>query len=316
MRRLIRLLAALTIIVAAALALAIALTWAPDLPVEALKPRWASPPSQFVAHAGMSVHVRDEGPRDDVEPIVLLHGTSASLHTWDGWAAALVPARRVVRFDLPGFGLTGPAPSNDYAMAAYVGFVVGLMDRLGIARATIVGNSFGGQVAWETALAHPARFARLVLIDASGYPLNSMSVPLGFRVARLPMVNRVFEFVLPRSLIETSVRNVYGDPSRVGPELVDRYYDLARRTGNRRALAERMKQAPAASPNAGRIATLALPTLVIWGGKDGLVSPDNARRFHRDIAGSRLVLFDDLGHVPHEEDPARSVAALIDFLAR
>lgn len=287
-------------------------TWAPDRPVDALKARWAPPPSQFVAVAGMQVHLRDEGPRDDLEPLVLLHGTSASLHTWDGWAAALRGQRRVIRFDLPGFALTGPAPDGDYSIEAYVRFVGAVLDRLGVARAVLAGNSLGGQIAWSFALAQPQRVARLVLVDAAGYPFESASVPLGFRIARLPLLAPLMERTLPRGLVEASVRNVYGDPSKVTPELVDLYYDMALREGNRRALGLRMAQRLAVQPE--RIATLRLPTLILWGGRDRLIPPDNAQRFARDIAGSRLVLFDDLGHVPQEEDPARTVAALQAFL--
>ena len=99
-------------------AVALVATWAPDKPVDELKPRWAQPPSQFIPIAGMQVHLRDEGPRDDPLPIVLIHGTSASLHTWEGWAAALRGQRRVIRFDLPGFALTGPNRQDDYSVEA------------------------------------------------------------------------------------------------------------------------------------------------------------------------------------------------------
>src|SRR5262245_12534243 len=111
--------------------------WAPDRPVSALAPRWAPPPSVFVEVAGMKVHLRDEGPRDDPRPIVLLHGTSASLHTWDGWTAVLSRAHRVIRFDLPGFGLTGPSPDEDYGIPAYVRFVRAMLDHLGVSHCTI-----------------------------------------------------------------------------------------------------------------------------------------------------------------------------------
>ncbi|HWV10269.1 MAG TPA: alpha/beta fold hydrolase, partial [Pseudomonas sp.] len=117
-----------------------------------------------------------------------------------------------------------------------------------------------------------------------------------------------------RSMIDSSVRNVYGDPGKVDEALVDRYYDLTRRAGNRQALRQRFVQAPSGEDHA-RIAELTVPTLILWGGQDRLIPPDNAERFQRDIAGSRLVLFDDLGHVPQEEDPLRTVAALRQFLA-
>jgi pimeloyl-ACP methyl ester carboxylesterase len=303
---------ALLFLLAGGFALGAVALWAPDKPVDELKPRWAQPPSQFIAIDGMRVHLRDEGPRDDPQPIVLIHGTSASLHTWEGWAAALRGQRRVIRFDLPGFALTGPQPQADYTIDAYVRFVAALLDQLGVQRAVLAGNSLGGQIAWSFAAAQPQRVTRLVLVDAAGYDFESTSVPLAFRVARLPMLAPLLEHTLPRGMVEGSVRNVYGDPSKVTPELVDLYYDMALREGNRRALGLRMRQRLAVQPE--RIAMLRLPTLILWGGLDRLIPPENARRFAQDIAGSQLVVFDDLGHVPHEEDPARTVAVVRQFL--
>lgn len=290
----------------------VAASWAPDQPVETLKSRWAPPPSQFIAVQGMQVHLRDEGPRDDPLPIVLLHGTSASLHTWDGWAEALRGQRRVIRFDLPAFGLTGPHPQADYAIAAYVRFVSAVLDSLKVSRCVLAGNSLGGQIAWEVAVDQPQRVQQLVLVDAGGYAFKPQSVPIGFWIARTPGLRLLMEHTLPRSVIEHSVRNVYGDPSKVTPELVDRYAAMTLREGNRHALALRMDQRLAGDE--ARIRTLRVPTLVLWGGRDHLIPPDSARRFASDIAGAQLVVFDQLGHVPHEEDPALTVAALRRFM--
>lgn len=296
-----------------AIAAFVAATWEPDRPLAELKARWAPAPSTFVDVQGMSVHLRDEGPRADAVPIVLLHGTSSSLHTWDGWAAELRANRRVIRFDLPGIGLTGPPPDADYRVERYVRFVAAMLDALGVSRCVLAGNSFGGQVAWEAALAHPARVEKLILVDAAGYPFQPVSLPIGFRIARIPLLNRVMEFTLPRSVIESSLRNVYADPGKVTPEIVDRYFELTLREGNRRALAARFAQAPAGI-HPERIPALKVPALILWGGRDRLIPPGDADRFHRDIAGSRLVVFDRLGHVPQEEDPAASVAAVKQFL--
>lgn len=302
----------------------VVLTWAPDKPVSELTARWAQPPSRFVTVQGMQVHLRDEGPGagapqpagDEALPIVLLHGTSASLHTWQGWTEALRGQRRVIRFDLPGFALTGPQPQADYSIDAYVRFVIGVMDQLGVQRFVLAGNSLGGQIAWATAVAHPPRVQKLVLVDAAGYAFVPKSVPIGFQIARMPALRPLMENTLPRGLIESSVRNVYGDPARVTPALVDLYYDMTLREGNRHALGQRLAQMSpeAVAQRADRIATLKLPTLILWGGQDRLIPPENAQRFARDIAGSQLVVFDDLGHVPHEEDPARTVAAVKKFL--
>jgi pimeloyl-ACP methyl ester carboxylesterase len=306
------LLAALAAAVALA-AVGVAATWAPDLPVEALGARWAPPPSTFAEVKGLRVHLRDEGPRDDREPVVLLHGTSASLHTWEGWVAALRTQRRVITFDLPGFGLTGPNAAEDYREATYVRFVLDLLDTLGVQRFVVGGNSLGGDIAWRTAAAVPERVAALILVDAAGFPFTPAAVPIGFRAAGIPVVNRLLEFTLPRSVVAASVRSVYGDPARVSEALIDRYEALARRTGNRRAVVRRFAQMDRGAAQA-QIATLKLPTLILWGGRDRLIPPEIGHRFARDIAGSTLVVFDDLGHVPQEEDPARTLVPVRRFL--
>jgi pimeloyl-ACP methyl ester carboxylesterase len=114
-------------------------------------------------------------------------------------------------------------------------------------------------------------------------------------------------------LIDSSVRSVYGDPARVTPALVERYFELTLRAGNRRALGQRLRQFTPGE-DAARIRELKLPTLILWGGRDRLIPPDNARRFAADIGGSELVIFEALGHVPHEEDPVASLAPVRRFL--
>lgn len=312
---LLRLLGALLVLTAVALAL----SRAPDRSVESLVARWAPPPSDFIEVKGQLVHIRDQGPRDDALPIVLIHGTSASLHTWEGWVAVLARERRVITFDLPGFGLTGPFsgqyPSDDYSGAAYARFMVDLLDHLHIERAVLGGNSLGGEVAWRTAVLAPARVAALILVDASGPPFVPESVPLGFALARIPLLGRLSEWVLPRDVVAQSVASVYGDPSRVTPQLVDRYFELTLREGNRRALRLRIAQVVRGEDASG-LAAIKVPTLILWGGRDRLIPPATARVFERAIAGSTLVVFPALGHVPQEEDPARTLPAVREFLAR
>jgi pimeloyl-ACP methyl ester carboxylesterase len=313
MKRFAKVVLSVVLLVLLALTAAVAWNWAPDRPVAELKPRWALPPSQFLAIDGMLVHLRDQGPRDDPAPIVLLHGTSASLHTWEGWVAVLQTKRRVISLDLPGFGLTGPFPDGDYRMSHYSAFLGHVLDQLQVPRAVVAGNSFGGQLAWQFALDYPQRVERLVLVDAAGYPRNATSMPIGFRLAQIPALAPLMANLLPRQMIESSIRNVYGDPDKVSDELIDRYYQLTLRAGNREALIQRFIQSEAGQ-NYHRIAELKVPTLILWGGRDQLIPTVNAERFKRDIKGSRLVMFDDLGHVPQEEDPARTVAVLMGFL--
>jgi pimeloyl-ACP methyl ester carboxylesterase len=300
-------------------AVAFALSRAPDRSVESLVARWAPPPSDFIDLRGLVVHLRDEGPRDDPAPVVLLHGTSSSLHTWEGWARALKTGRRVITLDLPGFGLTGPFtgdwPAEDYRGDTLARFVITLLDRLQVQRFVVGGNSLGGEIAWRMATLQPQRVAGLILVAASGPAHEAQAVPAGLWLARVPVLNRVGEHLLPRSLVATSVASVYGDPGKVTAALVDRYFELTLREGNRRALTQRLA-ARVAGQDEERIATLKLPTLILWGGRDRLIPPAVGKVFESRVAGSRRVVFDDLGHVPQEEDPARTVEPVREFLAR
>ena len=298
-------------------ALALPLIRAPDRAVETLVGRWAPPPSDFIDVKGQLVHIRDEGPRGDPSPLVLLHGTSASLHTWEGWARALKGRHRVISLDLPGFGLTGPFAGqytpDDYRGDTVARFVIDVLDHLQLPHATLAGNSLGGEIAWRVATLAPQRIDKLVLVDAAGYVFQPQTVPVGFLLAGVPVLNRVGEHVLPRVMVDASVRSVYGDPAKVTEALVDRYFELATREGNRRALRLRFQQM-AMGEGSDRIKTLHLPTLILWGGRDRLIPPAQAQLFARDIPGSRVQVFPGLGHVPQEEDPEVTAAAVQAFL--
>ncbi|MFZ6744811.1 alpha/beta fold hydrolase [Undibacterium sp. JH2W] len=312
-KRLFLLLAGLCLAILCVAGLALAVFWAPDKPLDELTARWAPAPSQFITVDGISVHVRDEGVRDDPAPIVLIHGTSASLHTWEAWVAALKAQHRVISMDIPAFGLTGPRPDADYHSPAYARFMLDLLDTMKVGHFIIGGNSLGGEVAWQVAVAAPQRVERLILVDAGGYAFKPVSMPLGFRLARMQQLSWITEHTLPHHMMEASVRNVYGDPEKVTPALVERYTAMTLRAGNRHALGQRFQQTDPGA-QAASIKSIRIPTLIIWGGQDRLIPPENARRFNEDIAGSKLVMFDKLGHVPHEEDPAATVAAVKEFL--
>lgn len=294
---------------------ALASSWRRDRSVAEIAPRLAKPPSQFVPINGMQVHVRDEGPREDPSPIVLLHGFAGHLYHWQGWADLLKAERRVIRFDLPGFGLTGPAANGDYTVDAYVHFVRAALDALRVKCCVLAGNSFGGLIACQTALTEPGRVQRLILVCAAGYEFRPNSIPLSLKLALAPGINRVLAHVRSRALVRSAAHALFGDAARVTEEFVNIQYEMGLREGNRRALLEFLRQQHLGGERASRFAQLKLPTLILWGARDGLVPVEYGERFHRDIAGSRLVVFDDLGHIPQEEDPARTVAEVRRFLA-
>lgn len=285
-----------------------------DRRVDSLKPKYAQAPSDFAKVMGMEVHYRDEGNPQDSLPLVLIHGTGSSLHTFDAWTATLKEQKRVVRMDLPGFGLTGPLPDRTYTMDHYVEFMEVFLSARNIRRCIVAGNSLGGQIAWNYAAAHPERVHQLILIDAAGYPLKSTSVPLAFRLARTPVLNKLLTFITPRAVVRSSVQNVYADKSKISDELVDRYFELSLRAGNRQALVDRL-QLPSDSNRVGQIKNIRQPTLILWGAQDGLIPTENAYRFHRDLPNGTLVILENSGHVPMEENPAESLEAVLQFVA-
>jgi pimeloyl-ACP methyl ester carboxylesterase len=236
------------------------------------------------------------------------------LHTWDGWVDALKGEHRVIRFDLPGFGLTGPEPTGHYAIEHYAAFVVAVLDQLGVEQVILGGNSLGGYIAWATAVLYPQRIDQLILVDASGYPFAAESLPVAFKIAQTPILNKLMRNVLPRSVVRSSVENVFGDPALVTPALVDRYFDINTRAGNRGALVARFEQTQPGQFSS-RVREIKVPTLILWGQLDHLIPVSLAERFHQDIANSQVRIFAELGHVPQEENPQVTVNVLKAFLA-
>lgn len=281
-----------------------------DIPVSELIPRYATGASRFVELEGMQVHYRDEGSGP---PLLLIHGTSSSLHTWDAWTEALKSHRRVIRFDLPGFGLTGPAPDHDYRAARFARTAVALLDHLQIPQADVAGNSLGGRVTVELALAYPDRVRRLVLVDAAG--LSGQTPPPIFRLAQTPVLNQLLTVISPRFMVQRNVEQVYGDPSRITETLVDRYHAVLLREGNRRALVDRFT-GPRDPDLDSRLDEIHAPTLIEWGSVDPWIPLSFGRRYESGIAGSELRVYEGLGHVPMEEDPAATVRDADAFLSR
>jgi len=300
--------AAAAVFVVAALALAAIANIRTDIPLETLKQRYAQPPSKFMQLGRLSVHYRDEGSGP---PLVMLHGTGASLHTWQGWSDVLRRQLRVIRLDLPGFGLTGPEPSGDYSSAQYVRFLDGVADKLGLGSFHLAGNSLGGLIAWRYAAAHPERVGRLILVDAGGYPQNRRPL-LVFRLAQVPVISSLLAQMNPRPLVARSLREVYADPSKVTPELIDLYTDLALRAGNREAFSARASLREA--DHTGELGRISAPTLIMWGRLDSLIPVSAAERFARDIRRSKVVIYEGVGHLPMEEAAGRSADDARSFL--
>lgn len=284
-----------------------------DLPLKDLKAKYAPSPSAFIGVNGMEVHYREEGKLNDSIPIVLIHGTGSSLHTFEAWTKVLKKDYRVIGLDLPAYGLTGPFPNREYSMEHYVEFIGAFLTALGIEKCILGGNSLGGGIAWRFASQYPKRVERLILIDASGYPSQAMSTPLAFKIAQFPLLKNLFTFITPRFVAKASVENVYADKNLVTESLVDRYFELTLRKGNRQAFIDRLSLKVSENSHK-KIKAIQQPTLVLWGDQDQLIPLANAYKFHRDLPNDTLVVLKNTGHVPMEERPNKSVAAVLAFL--
>ena len=154
---------------------------------------------------------------------------------------------------------------------------------------------------------------KLILIDAAGYPSISISTPIAFTVAKTPVLCNLLTFITPRFVVEASVENVFYNKSKVTDSLVDRYFDLTLREGNRQAFVDRFKMTD--NKKAYRdINRIKQPTLILWGAKDLLIPVENAYHFQEDLSNGTLVILDDTGHTPMEESPVESLEAVMGFL--
>jgi len=293
-----------------------------DKPLEELIPLYTNKESKFMPILGMKVHYRDEGPAADSIPLLLLHGMSSSLNTWDSVVLDLKKTRRVISLDLPGFGLTGPSPENTYNFDYYSKFIDSFTTRLQIKRFVLVGNSMGGAISWNYALHQPKAVAKMVLIDAAGYPKKGESGSLGFKIASTPVINNLLLYATPKILVRKSLETIYYDPSMVTDAQVERFHDVAIREGNRAAALEIFKGSFATSSKkfgktpSEQIQQINVPTLILWGEKDQLISVDNVRNFKKDIQGSVSEIYPNIGHVPMEEAPHKVSQSILRFLTK
>ncbi len=285
--------------------------WTPDRPRSALEARYLNAPTDTVEAAGVRLHVRDSG-RKDAPVVILLHGFGASLHTWEAWAQALAADFRVIRFDLPGAGLSTPDPTGDYTDARSLQVLAALMNHLGVPRASLVGNSIGGRIAWRFASEHPDRVDKLVLVAPDGFASP------GFEYGKAPEVPAVLglmRYALPKAVLRMNLAPAYGDPAALTDALLTRYHDLMLAPGAREAMLARMAQTVLQDP-VPLLQRIKAPVLLVWGEKDAMIPFANAADYTKALAHSSVVSFPALGHVLQEEAPAVTLAPVRAFLLK
>lgn len=306
------------LILAGFAALALSGCLAADIPYETLEAKYASPASRYADLPGhLRVHYRDEGPRDAGQTLILIHGFAASLHAWEPWVQRLSGDYRIVTLDLPGHGLTRAPDDYIPSTAQSVAVVDQIAAQLGLTRFVIGGNSMGGGVAWNYALAHPDRLDGLVLVASAGWPdpdRGREGAPLVFRLLANPVGRAVLRSADPGAFAEKGLKQAYLDESLVTQTVLDRYVDLARAPGHRAILTGgRGGPPPAVTPETFK--AIRAPTLVMTGEQDAIIPADHSRGLASAIPGAKLIIYPDGGHVPMEQLPDRSAADLRAFLA-
>ena len=278
-----------------------------DIPLEELKKEFKNKNSKFTKIDGTLIHYVDEG---EGIPLVLLHGTGASLHTWDFWAERLKDKYRVIRITLPGFGLSGPRSDKKYKIKDYVNLLESFVSQIGIEKFHLVGNSLGGSVAWLYTSFYDKKVKKLILVNSSGFEFDQ--IPFVIRLARNNYLNFLIKKTSPKFLIKKSLKEVFYDDNLISKSIINRYYKLNLRKGNRQAFIDRALINYI--DNTARLKKINIPTLILWGQNDEWINVKFAQKFKTMIKGSRVSIMNETGHIPMEERPFESLKIVEAFL--
>lgn len=295
-----------------------------DIPYETLAARYENSASRYVdLPSGVRMHYRDQGQGPT---LLLIHGFSASLHTWGPWVERLaigenrISDYRVISIDLPGHGLTSAPADYEASIDAFRDVVADFVQTQNLQRFALAGSSMGGNVAWEYALAHPDQVEALILVDASGWQETRAEFaedPPVFQLIRNPVIGPLLRDLDSTRLIRQGLEASFGDPAVVDDAMVTRYAELSRAPGHRDILLQMTLGFRTRNfATAERLAPLQMPVLILSGDQDRIVPVNHARQFNEAINGSNLILFEGIGHIPQEEAADDSAMAVHEFLYR
>lgn len=275
-----------------------------------LKARYSDDESRYATLEGLSIRYKDEGTGT---PIVLIHGSYGSLDGFDGLVGALKAKHRVVRFDMPGMGLSEGSPSGGARIVFGDEVLAALLAKLAIDKAVLIGTSSGGVIASYYAAREPKKVTALILANTPSSPLDDAAVP------RSPQLRAEFDRARATGMRDLQYWQVYltwlqGRPERLKPEKVRRYYDMNRRTGATIPGWRTTRTVPELYETLARIAA---PTLLVWGRHD-YVLPVHAMQglaSRLPSASVSTILLDDVGHYPPLEVPERFARLVEGYLA-
>jgi pimeloyl-ACP methyl ester carboxylesterase len=283
--------------------------WTPDLERAELEKRYVASSPQMLDVDGLKVHYKETGPQA-APALLLMHGFGSSLQAWDDWSLKLEQKYRVIRLDLPGFGLTGASPANDYSEEKDLAILTHFADKLGLEKFSIIGHSMGGKMAWTLAASQPERVQALVLMAPDGFP---EAKDFGTKPYEVPAVTGLIKYFLPKYLVRKSIEPAFAEADALSDARVNRYYDMLRAPGVRAAILERSNQTIYTDP-VPRLKAIKAPTLLIWGEQDQMIPSTNAKSYANVLSNSTTVLVPKLGHLLQEEQPEKGLTAVMQFL--
>ena len=256
--------------------------------------------------------VTGEGP-----PLILLHGFGGEIWMWEKQIAALSKRYRLYIPDLLGYGYSD-RPKVDYTPSLFIDMIRQFMERLGVSRAGLIGNSMGGGIAWAFALAYPERVDKLVLIDSiPPQVIPAVRNPL-FRwflaIRHVPLLPYVAVALRTRHMVRIALTQVVYDDRLITDEVVERQYRTSRIAGTARVIASTVRHTDEVARYADALTSLPTPTLIIWGEKDELFPVEVGKQLHASIRNSRLVVIKDSGHMPMWETPDETNRTILEFL--
>jgi pimeloyl-ACP methyl ester carboxylesterase len=284
--------------------------WTPDKSKAELEKTYSSSKHAYVSALGVQLHYQDTGLSKNTIPILFLHGFGASLQTWDTWAQALSEDYRVISVDLPGFGLTGEDPSGIYTDQRSVEVLEAFLKELNIPKVVLVGNSMGGKFAWQFTARYPNQVSKLVLISPDGYA--SPGIEYG-KKPDVPAIADLYRYFFSKDFLAMNLEPAYANPGTLNDALVTRYYDLMLAPGVRGAILARMQQTVLQDP-VPSLASIQVPTLLIWGEKDAFIPISNSNDYLKVMPNAKRVSLPNIGHLPQEEQPSIGLQVLKDFL--
>jgi len=271
----------------------------------------ALPPESLIEIDGRRVHVVDRGSGD---PLVLLHGFGASTLLWEPVLPRLAAARRVIAIDLNGFGWTErPSAPEAYTLAGQERLVLGVADALGLGRFDLAGHSYGGAISIYLAARHPERVRSLLLVDSAMPSYSALRRSRSFRNRTLSVLF-VRAFALTPARVRFGLEASYADDSKVTDELVRAYLERLRVEGVGDAF-HGLTAPNSEPPEQVDLASLEMPTLVVWGAQDELIAARDGRKAAETMPDAGFVELAGCGHSPMEECPEAFLAAVEPFLA-